>query len=342
MKNITSREAAVQKAADLTEMFRRLFENEKRSIHVTCSIGVALYPDDGRDFRTLYNYADQALYQAKSQGKDGYVVYDTANSRLPEETGYSSISAAIESQPISLGDSSDLLTYIFKLLCNMEDLEQAVNLSLEVVGKRFDVSRAYIFETNDVGKYYKNTYEWCNEGIEPEIQNLQRLDYYTAGDYRELFGEDSIYYCRNTHLLPPVQRKLFEDQGIRSFLQYALWDKERFAGFIGFDECTGMRLWTKEEVNALSLISELLDTFLQKKKMQEREQKLQDLLRRMIEEEDGSVCVIGSGTYEILYFNSRVKQLMPRFREGALCYETFFYADHPCSRIYARPLMQLP
>ena len=99
----------------------------------------------------------------------------------------------------------------------MEDLEQAVNLSLEVVGKRFDVSRAYIFETNDVGKYYKNTYEWCNEGIEPEIQNLQRLDYYTAGDYRELFGEDSIYYCRNTHLLPPVQRKLFEDQGIRSF-----------------------------------------------------------------------------------------------------------------------------
>ena len=71
MKNITSREAAVQKAADLTEMFRRLFENEKRSIHVTCSIGVALYPDDGRDFRTLYNYADQALYQAKSQGKDG-------------------------------------------------------------------------------------------------------------------------------------------------------------------------------------------------------------------------------------------------------------------------------
>lgn len=155
MKNITSREAAVQKAADLTEMFRRLFENEKRSIHVTCSIGVALYPDDGRDFRTLYNYADRALYQAKSQGKDGYVVYDTANSRLPEETGYSSISAAIESQPISLGDSSDLLTYIFKLLCNMEDLEQAVNLSLEVVGKRFDVSRAYIFETNDVGKYYK-------------------------------------------------------------------------------------------------------------------------------------------------------------------------------------------
>ena len=46
-------------------------------------------PDDGRDFRTLYNYADRALYQAKSQGKDGYVVYDTANSRLPEETGYS-------------------------------------------------------------------------------------------------------------------------------------------------------------------------------------------------------------------------------------------------------------
>lgn len=277
MKDLSSREDAEKKASSLSEMFRHLFENEKRAVQITCSIGVALYPDDGKDFQTLYKHADHALYQAKSQGKDGYVIYDQENSQTIEETGYSSLGSAIESQPISLGVSSDLPIYIFKLLYKMEDLDQAVQLSLEVVGKWFDVSRAYIFETFGNGEYYKNTYEWCNEGIPPEIENLQWVDRQRAGDYKELFGDDSIYYCRNTHSLPPVQRKLFEDQGIHSILQYALWENKEFAGFIGFDECTGMRLWTKEEISALSLVSEILDTFLQKKKIKEREQAMQHI-----------------------------------------------------------------
>lgn len=330
MKNISTREEAVQKAKDLSEMFRHLFEHEKHSVQITCSIGVALYPEDGGDFQTLYRHADQALYQAKSQGKNGYVIYDKENSCLIEATGYSSLGAAIDSQPTSMGVSRDLITYVFKLLYRMEDLEQAVNMSLEVVGKWFDVSRAYIFETGGNGEYYKNTYEWCNEGIKPEIDNLQHLDVETAGDYRELFGEDSIYYCRDTHALPPVQRKLFEDQGIHSFLQYALWEKEKFAGFIGFDECTGVRLWTKEEVKALSRISELLDTFLQKKKLQEQEQKMQLLVEKILEQEEDYIYVIKKGTYEIVYFNNKMRQIIPRLKLGERCYETLFYSEQPC------------
>lgn len=37
-----------------------------RRIAVSCSIGVALYPDDGKDFATLLGKADAAMYQAKS------------------------------------------------------------------------------------------------------------------------------------------------------------------------------------------------------------------------------------------------------------------------------------
>lgn len=49
----------------------------------------------------------------------------------------------------------------------------AVNLILSIVGKHFNVSRMYIFENSDDNRVCKNTFEWCNEGITSEINNLK-------------------------------------------------------------------------------------------------------------------------------------------------------------------------
>ena len=38
---------------------------DSRNVTVTASVGIALYPDDGRDARTLINHADAAMYEAK-------------------------------------------------------------------------------------------------------------------------------------------------------------------------------------------------------------------------------------------------------------------------------------
>ena len=41
-------------------------------IHITTSVGVALYPDDGIDIVTLMKHSDIAMYQAKKQGRAQY------------------------------------------------------------------------------------------------------------------------------------------------------------------------------------------------------------------------------------------------------------------------------
>ncbi len=43
---------------------------EELDLVVTTSIGIALYPDNGRDFGTLMKNADAALYHAKSKGRN--------------------------------------------------------------------------------------------------------------------------------------------------------------------------------------------------------------------------------------------------------------------------------
>jgi diguanylate cyclase (GGDEF)-like protein/PAS domain S-box-containing protein len=49
-----------------------------RDLHVTASIGLSAYPDDGLDAETLVKNADTAMYQAKENGRHGYQFFKPA------------------------------------------------------------------------------------------------------------------------------------------------------------------------------------------------------------------------------------------------------------------------
>lgn len=53
-----------------------LFVEEQKDITVTISVGVASYPQDGDTYEEMFEKADKALYVAKANGKNNYVVYD--------------------------------------------------------------------------------------------------------------------------------------------------------------------------------------------------------------------------------------------------------------------------
>jgi diguanylate cyclase (GGDEF)-like protein len=48
------------------------------TFRVTCSLGVANYPDDGTDVETLLANADTAMYRAKDLGRDKFQFYSPA------------------------------------------------------------------------------------------------------------------------------------------------------------------------------------------------------------------------------------------------------------------------
>jgi diguanylate cyclase (GGDEF)-like protein/PAS domain S-box-containing protein len=51
---------------------------EQHDLHVTTSIGVSVYPDDGLDAETLIKNADTAMYQAKENGRQNYQFFKPA------------------------------------------------------------------------------------------------------------------------------------------------------------------------------------------------------------------------------------------------------------------------
>lgn len=63
---------AAQVAEKMQERIARPFVFKQKSITVGTSIGIALYPNHGADRERLIKAADQAMYQIKRSGKNGY------------------------------------------------------------------------------------------------------------------------------------------------------------------------------------------------------------------------------------------------------------------------------
>ena len=65
-----------ERLTQLCDVFKYPYRNGSIEYIVSGSIGAALFPDDGSAYRELLDHADSALYTAKRQGKNRYVLYE--------------------------------------------------------------------------------------------------------------------------------------------------------------------------------------------------------------------------------------------------------------------------
>lgn len=76
--DISNVEDAIAIAQKILCAMKPDFNVEGRMLHVSSSIGIAIYPTDGEDGETLLKNADAALYRAKDSGRNGYHLYTSA------------------------------------------------------------------------------------------------------------------------------------------------------------------------------------------------------------------------------------------------------------------------
>ena len=103
-------------------------------------------------------------------------------------------------------------------------------------GSNTKADRAYIVDEKD-GCYY-NTYEWCNEGIEPQINQLQNL---RAEDMPywipKLSSGESIFIedLENVKETMPVEYEILKPQNIHTLIVSPIILSNTLKGFIGVD-----------------------------------------------------------------------------------------------------------
>ncbi len=72
MDELTDREPITRVAQRILDAVGQPFVIDGQEIHITASIGISVYPEDGR---TLLRNADIAMYRAKEKGKNNYQFY---------------------------------------------------------------------------------------------------------------------------------------------------------------------------------------------------------------------------------------------------------------------------
>ncbi|MEG2118385.1 MAG: diguanylate cyclase, partial [Clostridia bacterium] len=320
MENIPDKNLALKKAAEISKTIRQTYSGQKNDYSISCSIGVVIIEENNTDpFETLYRKADAALYQAKECGKDMFVLYDES-----EAQNY-----PIESKRTNDEELQNLATYhnpeeyIFELLYTTKNFDASINKALAVIGRQYNVSRAYIFENDDLNRYTSNIYEWCNDDISPQISNLQNIEF-SLGETSLLncYDKNGLLYCSDVRELPSTPRKILEAQGVLSTLQMIISDDEKIYGFIGFDECTKYRVWTTEEIEKLSFLSKVLSVFLFKEKAKVALLKNLNTRLKILDVLPDYICVVNPETHSIVYSNSKLQKLIPTVQTGAFCFSS--------------------
>ena len=75
LQDFADAEYVTKKADEILDLLLQPFLVNGKELHTTASIGVAIYPDYPITTEQLLVYADNAMYEAKSQGKNCYVVH---------------------------------------------------------------------------------------------------------------------------------------------------------------------------------------------------------------------------------------------------------------------------
>lgn len=262
MKDVPNRELVEERCQLLVDTFRQQLQHLMPNVPVSVSVGAAIIPAHGTGYAELFRHADEALYTAKRAGKCQCHVYspEDALTNLAEE-GFQS--TRIDSDESLAMNEEFMVRFVFRKLYESRDIDATINELLAYIGAQFNVSRVYIFENNDDNTECSNTFEWCNEGIEPQIEYLQNLSYLTElQGWPDVYGESGVLYCSDISELAPHIQAIVEPQGIKSMLHCAIMDRGVFRGYIGFDECTANYLWTKGQISILEFMAEVMAVFL--------------------------------------------------------------------------------
>jgi len=161
-----------------------------------------------------------------------------------------------------------------QLLVN-QNIDTAINRSLSVLGRTTKVDRVYIFQnsfddkTKDI--LFSQKYEWVNNDVSPQIDNLNLQNLSYEKDYIRWFNilsdnEPIIGFVKD---FPKDERILLEEQDIKSILVLPIMIKGKFWGFIGFDECKKERVWTEDEVSLLLAMCGNISSAIEKAEIEE-------------------------------------------------------------------------
>ena len=165
---------------------------------------------------------------------------------------------------LRLERESDLARMLMRLATQFinlppQDVGGATNAALAELGTFVRADRAWVFEYDFANEVASNSYEWCAEGIAPEIERLQAVPFSLMPDW------PGIHRRGETIVVPDVAscgdaalREHLMQQGIQSLVLVPMPGDPDPLGFVGFDSVRQVRPFAQADIDLLRVFAEML------------------------------------------------------------------------------------
>lgn len=121
----------------------------------------------------------------------------------------------------------------------MEELNRAIQGILEYIAEYTKAGRAYTFEFIEKQSIYRNTSEWCAEGVKPQMDNLQAVPFMEMPYWHRQFLRGEKVVIEDIEAAKdemPLEYRLLKAQDIHTVIVFPMFHTDTLWGFIGLDD----------------------------------------------------------------------------------------------------------
>ena len=331
MRNLESISDADEMAGNIVKQVRYDLDFEGQPIHVTCSVGVAVYPYHGKNYEELFEKADRAVYTVKANGKDGYRVYHAASTTVyhaNRKVGYDMTKTIDYDRHIE--------DQVMQILFEDKMLESALRSSLELMTAKYQFHRGYICGNDSlpISRTIQFTVKKYATGKEAEEHyELKRM----VNEILYSFFP-GVAMIHDYDLTAEEMREYFRAEGIKSMLYYPLTSQGEFQGAIVFENHEDVQMeLSKSEMEEVRSLFRLMEAHILQIGLMDR---LQNFVAQVaiFDNMDSFVYVINPDNYEISFINKKVLSDSPNVKIGDICYKALQNRDTPCENCILRNL----
>jgi PAS domain S-box-containing protein len=163
-------------------------------------------------------------------------------------------------------EMDSLLSQISRMFID-ENPDTAINFTLQAIGKFLGsdcakrtggADRTYLFRYDDKQNVLRMTHEWCDGDIKPFIHKCPGLPVeIDSWVHRQLLSGKSVQIPAD---LPPeaVEEVEWKLKSIKSRLAVPMLHSGRVVGVMGLDAVRSSRVWSQQEINWLTVVSEFI------------------------------------------------------------------------------------
>ena len=209
------------------------------------------------------------------------------------------------------------LTGIFSLFIGDFILDESINLALAELGSLTSASRTYLYRFHHKAKLLHITHEWLDEDTGPfkgSATSISGKEY--SWFIALLHSEESILIkdIADIHASGRNEKKIFEQQGIKSLIAFPLKIKGKLYGFIGLDYIRNKCIWQEKHLKLLKLAADIISSSIERK-LSEKSLRKSEKLYENIFENTGAATIIIRADNSIQMINSEFERLFGYKRE---------------------------